>query len=364
MRVGFLALQAPDISPSQRYRVEAFQPWLAANGVEWDSLWVLDRSGLDIFYKATTLQEKMRVAMSAMARRLRSVTITSLCRRYDVFFVQREAFFLLGGWSEWFAHLQAPVIYDFDDAIWIHAISDANRRFSFLKNVEKIPEIIRLSHTVLAGNEYLASYARKFNSHVQVVPTCVDTDRYVPKLRPNDGTVVIGWSGSPSTVAHLKLALPALERIKQRYGPRVRFKVVGDPNFRHEGLNIVGEAWRSDMEVFALQGMDIGLMPLPDEEWSKGKCGLKGLTYMAVGVPSVMAAVGVNTEIVQDGINGFTPRTEDEWVERLSQLVEDRELRRTLGDAGRHTVVERYSVHRWRDTLLSVVRSAAERRPR
>jgi glycosyltransferase involved in cell wall biosynthesis len=362
VRVGFLALQTRDLSPSQRFRVEAFEPWLASQGVSVETLWTLDRDDLRVFYGPAPAHAKARVAARALARRLRSVTPTSLRRRYDAFFVQREAFFLAGAWSEWLAHLQAPIVYDFDDAVWIHAVSEANRRFAFLKNVEKIPAILQLAHSVIAGNEYLAAYARQFNPRVQVVPTCVDVQRYVPRSRPDDGTVVLGWSGSASTVAHFRLLLPVLGRLQQRYGARLRFKVVGDAAFRHEGLGIVGEAWTSESEVSALQAMDIGLMPLPDDEWSKGKCGLKGLTYMAVGVPAVLAAVGVNTELVQDGVNGFTPRTEDEWVSCLSQLVEDAGLRRRLGEAGRRTAVEGYSVQRWRPTLLRVLQDAAASR--
>lgn len=362
MRVGFLALHPVNRAPSQRFRVEAFVPWLASQGVTVDTLCCLAEDDAAAFYAPTAPQTKARVAALALARRVRSVTSTALRRRYDVFLVQREAFFLLGAWSERLALLQAPIVYDFDDAVWLRIVSPANRRYAPLKNVAKIPRIIGMAHTVMAGNEYLAAFARRFNAHVEVVPTCVDVERYVPRPRPDDGAVVIGWSGSASTVAHLRLALPALERVKRRFGARVRFKVVGDAGFRHEGLDVRGEAWSSESEVAALQAMDVGIMPMPDDEWSKGKCGFKGLTYMAVGVPAVMAAVGVNTTIVQDGVNGFTPRSEDEWVERLSQLVVDGELRRRLGAAGRDTVVERYSVQRWRGTVLRVLQEAAASR--
>lgn len=359
MRALFLGLQAPGLAPSQRFRIEAFQPYLAANGVTLDYAWALSASDIQEFYRQTRVGAKARVALRALARRALSVMPWPGHPRPDVVIVQREAFFLGGAWSERIAALRAPVVFDFDDAIWIKDVSEANRRFSFLKNVRKIPEIIRLSHTVLAGNAYLAEYARRFNQRVEVVPTCVDTDRYVPAPRSNDGTVVIGWSGSRTTFPHLKLAFPALEQLRARYGDRVGFKIVGDAAFRHNALGIVGEAWSSDSEVQALQSMDVGIMPLPDDDWSKGKCGLKGLTYMAAGIPAVMSPVGVNTEIVQDGIDGFLPRTEAEWVARLSRLVEDAALRKRMGAAGRATVVSRYSTLRWRDTVLGVLRSVA-----
>lgn len=352
-----LVVHPADRSPSQRYRVEQFLPYLAANGVSAEYAAALSAREAAVFYGHQPPWNKAQIALRAAARRAWSVR--PRLRPPDLTFVQREAFFVGGAWAERLAALRSPLVFDFDDAIWIHAVSEANRRFSFLKNVDKVSRIVGLAHTVLAGNEFLAAWARRYSDHVQVVPTCVDTERYRPAPRPDDGTVVIGWSGSASTVAHLRLALPVLERVKQRFGARVRFKVVGDAHFRHEPLGLVGEAWRSDTEVQALQAMDIGLMPLPDDEWARGKCGLKGLTYMAAGIPAVMSAVGVNTEIVRDGVDGFTPRTDDEWVDRLSQLVEDARLRRTLGAAGRATVVARYSVLRWRDPLLQVLRQAA-----
>ena len=357
MRVGFLALQAPDLSPGQRYRVEAFMPDLARRGIEFSYNWLLDRDDLRVFYGRESPVEKGFIAAKAAFKRLRSVVRP---KDIDVFFVQREAFFLLNEWSEWLAHLRAPVVFDFDDAIWIHSVSEANRRFAFLKNVEKIPRIVRLSHTVIAGNDYLATWARQHSSNVHVIPTCVDTDRFTPPpSRPVAGPVTIGWSGSPSTFSHLRPLLPALERLKARYRDGVRIRVMGDPSFSYAPLALHGEAWTAEAELALLKQMEIGLMPLPDDEWTRGKCGLKGLVSMSMGAATVMSPVGVNTEIVQHGENGFLARSEDEWVELLARLVDDAALRRRLGDAGRETVVQRYSVARWQEPLADLLLRAA-----
>jgi glycosyltransferase involved in cell wall biosynthesis len=357
MKVGFLALQAPDLSPGQRYRVEAFLPWLERRGIEFSYDWLLDRKDLRVFYGRESVVKKGVIAAKAAFRRLRSVT---RLRQVDVYVVQREAFFLLNEWSEWLAHLRAPVVFDFDDAIWIHAVSEANRRFAFLKNVGKIPRIAQLAHTVIAGNDYLAAWARQHSRNVHVIPTCVDTERFSPPpSRPDSGPVTIGWSGSPSTFSHLRPLLPALERLKARYGDRVRLRVMGDPSFSHPPLGLKGEAWTPDAELALLKEMEIGLMPLPDDEWTRGKCGLKGLVSMSMGAATVMSPVGVNTEIVQHGENGFLASTDDEWVELLSRLVDDVDLRRRIGVAGRQTVVDRYSVARWQDPLADLLLAAA-----
>ncbi|HUU35287.1 MAG TPA: glycosyltransferase family 4 protein, partial [Vicinamibacterales bacterium] len=194
------------------------------------------------------------------------------------------------------------------------------------------------------------------------VPTCVDTDWFAPAgHRPTRDVVVIGWSGSPSTVGHLRPLLPVLERLAARVGSRVVFRVMGDPTFRYEPLGLKGEAWTPERELALLREMDIGLMPLPDDPWTRGKCGLKGLVSMAMGAASVMSPVGVNTEIVTPGENGLLPGSDDEWVEVLERLVLDAELRGRLGAAGRRTVVDRYSVQRWAPVLGDVLERAARR---
>jgi len=361
LRMLYLALWSPDRSPSQRYRVEPFLDFWDEHGLETTYDWVLEVEDMRAFY-GRRLPAKAGVAVKAALRRG-----SGLARRlgrppaYDIIFIQRQAFFLGGPWAEWVASRRAPLIFDFDDAIWMPEISRGNRRFASLKNVEKIPSILRMASTVIAGNAYLADWARAHNPNVAIVPTCIDTNRYVPSGadRAPNAPIVIGWSGSPSTIVHFELALPTLLRIKEKYGARVRFKVVGDPEFRDERLGIQGEAWRSDSEVSALQAMDIGIMPLPNDEWSKGKCGLKALTYMATGLPTLSSPVGVNTEIVRDGINGYLPASEDEWVARTCELIESSELRRRLGTAGRETVIDRYSVDRWKRPLLEIIRRTA-----
>jgi glycosyltransferase involved in cell wall biosynthesis len=358
MRICFLALQAPDLSPSQRYRFEAFMPGFQKRGFDVSYDWLLDKDDLRIFYGHESLAKKGLVGAKALVRRAASIVKH---RDVDVYFVQREAFFLFNQWSEWLAHVRAPVVFDFDDAIWIHSVSQANRRLAWLKNVNKISGIASLAHTVLAGNDYLANWARAYSNNVHVVPTCVDTQRFSPgAARPNTGPVTIGWSGSPSTFSHLKPLLPVLERIKARFQDRVRFRVMGDPSFQYAPLNLQGEAWAPHAELSLLQEMNIGLMPLPDDQWTRGKCGLKGLVSMSVGAATVMSPVGVNNEIVSHGENGFLAHSDDEWVDILSRLIDDATLRHRIGEAGRETVVQRYSVAAWQqplETLLMKARS-------
>ena len=354
MRILFLAVHAPDRAPGQRYRFEQYLPYLRERGVQCDHSWVLDGAGAKVLYNRGNFPAKALLGVRTLLKR--AIEIPSL-RRYDVVFVQREAAFIGGPFVERAAKLLgAKLVYDFDDAIWMRDVSQFNRRFAWLKNLNKVPKIIAMSDLVLAGNQYLADYARRHNPRVTVVPTTIDTDKYVLASAPRpEGPICIGWTGSFSTIRNLETALPALRRVRAKYGDRVRFKVIGDPSFKDEALGVVGLPWRSETEVADLRDVDIGIMPLPDEEWTRGKCGLKGLQYMALAIPTVMSPYGVNPEIITAGQNGFLPGSDDDWVETLSRLIEDPALRTRIGAAGRQRALEAYSVRAWRETYYDLL---------
>jgi len=357
MRVGFLALHAPNLSPSQRYRVEAFLPHLHRRGIDVDYDWLLDRDDLRVFYGRDRAAAKAWIAARAAVARFGQATAVGAP---DVFLIHREAFFLGPPWSERLARLRAPLVFDFDDALWIRNVSAGNQRFGWLKNITKFAAIARLAQVTVAGNEYLAAWARQYSPSVRVVPTCIDTDRFAPMAdRGTSDRITIGWSGSPSTIEHLRILLPVLERIKRAFGDRIRIRVMGDPAFAHPQAEIQGEPWSPEAELALLRDMDIGVMPLPDDEWTRGKCGLKGLLSMAMGAATVMSPVGVNAEIVRHGENGFLPASDQEWFDVLGQLIEDADLRTKTGAAGRATVVDRYSIRRWEGAVAEALRQAA-----
>ena len=245
------------------------------------------------------------------------------------------------------------MIFDFDDSIWLQQVSEGNKKFAFLKDASKTAKIIQEASLVFAGNEFLASYARKINSNTVIVPTTIDTEVYKRANLPQRNAVCIGWSGSFTTIEHFETALPALKKIKEKYGDKVYFKIIGDGNYYCKELETQGLPWKADSEIKDLSEIDIGLMPLPDTEGAKGKCGLKGLQYMALEIPTLMSPVGVNTEIIHNGCNGYLPGSEEEWVNYISILIEDENLRKKMGTAGRKTVVEKFSVDAWKEAYLN-----------
>jgi glycosyltransferase involved in cell wall biosynthesis len=194
----------------------------------------------------------------------------------------------------------------------------------------------------MVGNPYLAEYARQVNDRVTVIPTTIDTEKYrvLPRTEKT-GPPVIGWTGSHSTVQHLDTLRGALKKLAERESFRLR--VIGTPAYECPPIEVEAMAWRADSELEDLSAIDIGVMPLPDDKWSKGKCGLKALQFMALGIPTICSPVGVNTDIIQDNENGFIAGTEDEWVEKLTRLLRSAELRQRLGQAGRATVEQKYS---------------------
>jgi glycosyltransferase involved in cell wall biosynthesis len=340
MRVLALMLAPYDISPSQRYRLEQWEPLLRERGVEITYEPFGDEKLHAVLYKPGLIGKKMRLVMRGLAQRLSSVR---KAKNYDLVYILREAALLGPPVFERLIHQsRVPIVFDFDDAIFVSYRSPSNGYLSYLKFASKTKTICRIAAHVMVGNPYLAEYARRVNDRVTVIPTTIDTEKYrVLPPKSSSGPPVIGWTGSHSTIQHLDTLRGALKKLAQRESFRLR--VIGTPDYECAPVEVEAMSWRSESELEDLSAIDIGVMPLPDDRWSKGKCGLKALQFMALGVPTVCSPVGVNTEIIQDDQNGLIASTEDEWVEQLTRLLRSQELRQRLGEAGRVTVEQKYS---------------------
>lgn len=350
----FVGLHRPNRTPSQRFRFEQYVDFLNQSGFNCVHKFLLNEKDDKVYYSSGKFISKAIILFKSIIFLLKESSKNS----YDTVFVQREAFMLGTAFFEKRFAKRAKLIYDLDDSIWMHQtgeIKSNNRFLYFLKNPNKTKTIIGVSDVVFAGNQYIADFALKHNPNVVIIPTTIDTDIYTPCTNKDKEAVCVGWSGSFSTIIHFTHVIPALLQIKKKYQNRVRFKVIGDGTYSNPELDIQGIPWSMANELQELCEIHIGLMPLPDDDWTKGKCGLKGLQYMALEIPCIMSPVGVNSEIIQDGTNGFLATSEDEWVSRISILIENPDLRTQMGISGRITVVEAYSVQTYKSKYIELL---------
>ena len=318
--------------------MEQWAPRLRAHGIDVDFASFEDVALHVLLYQRGRRIEKAIQIGRALARR---VSIVGDARRFDAVYLFREAALVGPAVLERWMGRRLPVVFDFDDAIFERYRSPTNGYLSALKFPGKTAAICRLSAHVIAGNPYLADYARQFNRWVTIVPTTIDTDVYTPPPARPQSVTVVGWSGSHSTVPHLRTLDEALRRLAARR--MFRLRVIGAPEYTLEGADVDARPWRADTEIADFTGVDVGIMPLPDDRWSRGKCGLKALQYMALGIPAICSPTGVNREIISHGQNGLLATSTDDWVEALERLLTSETLRQRLGAAGRATVEARYS---------------------
>lgn len=348
-----------DTAPSQRFRIEQWAPFLKAQGIEIELIPFVDNASMQLLHQPGQQAAKALALASAFARRIADV---ATARRYDAVFIHRAACIAGPALLErLLAVLRCPVIFDFDDAIFMLHTTAANRQFGWLKFPGKTAAICGLSTHIVAGNSFLADYARQFNPRVTVIPTSVDTARYQPvKKNESRSRVVIGWSGSSTSQTHLEMFAPLLRQALSR--PDVELRVISNREPSLPGISYVWRPWSAETETEELSNFDIGIMPMPDDKWARGKCALKALQYMAMGVPTVCSAVGANCEVIEDGKNGMLVDASEDWNRPIAMLVDDPLLRAMLGEAGRRTVEERYSMDRCAGMFADVVREVTGRR--
>ena len=350
MRVLVVAPYPLGRAPSQRFRWEQYIASLRDRGIALEPSCFLDNHGMDVAHKPRGWTAKAITIEQGLRRRLRDALVA---RRYDLVLVHRESLPVGPAWLERTLGLVGvPYVFDFDDAIYLPAASTANSRFAWLKSPRKVVNVVRGAGMVTAGNGDLAEWAGAYTDNVEVVPTTIDTDLYRAVDRPQKDRLCVGWSGSPTTIVHLRLLEPVLRALQRERGIEIR--VIGDASYRVEGAEIEALSWNADTEIQDLSRIDIGVMPLPDDEWSRGKCGLKALQYMALGIPTVLSPVGVNREIARDGA-AILARSHADWARALRVLIDDADLRSRVGGAGRVRVEQEYSVRstlpRWERAL-------------
>jgi glycosyltransferase involved in cell wall biosynthesis len=335
------------IGPSSRYRIYQYILYLKEAGIEvtvaplfkegWFRILDMPRSPLRVAAKAL-------YSLTRLFTRIKDIVKVGY---YDLYCFEHQAFPYLPAFLEKIAKRINPnMLLEFDDAIFLTPLHG-----------RKIPKLIAMSQLVIVGNDYLKDYALKFNPHVSVIPTVVDTKRYRAKQDyRTQRQVTIGWIGLAYNLPYLKGLEGVLRKLRGEAG-NFYLKIICSQGLTMDGVNTIFKPWSYAGEPGDIRGLDIGIMPLPDDEWARGKCGLKVLQYMACGVPVVVSPVGVNRNLIKDEENGFLAATDNEWVEKLTLLLRDEALRRKLGQEGRKTVEDRYSLKLWGQKVASLYKS-------
>jgi glycosyltransferase involved in cell wall biosynthesis len=353
IRVCALVPYPPDTSPSQRYRIEQWLPYLKSQGISVDLVPFADRAMMRHLHKPGRRAIKAVAGASRFARRFLDVAAAA---RYDAVLIHRAAALAGPALLERMVSLTGkPVIFDFDDAIFLLHTTEANRRFGWLKFPGKTATICRLSSHVVAGNSYLADYARQYNSRVTIIPSSVDTRRYNPAKKNRVAErVVVGWMGSSTSQTHLEMFAGVLGELSARRD--VELRIVSDREPDLPGVRFTWRRWSAATEVDELAEFDIGIMPMPDDRWARGKCAMKALLYMSVGVATVCSAVGANCDVIRHGENGLLAVTNEDWVKHLDALIRSAPIRERLGAAGRQTIEQHYSTESSARLFAHVIR--------
>jgi glycosyltransferase involved in cell wall biosynthesis len=342
MKILFIVPYPHGEAPSQRFRFEQYYSALSKAGHEYEIAPFLDDKTWQILYKPG---HKLAKVMGILGGFMRRKLLMFRVRKFDYVFLHREATPIGPPIFEWFMAkvLGAKIIYDFDDAIWLSNTSEHNKIAAGLKWHHKVDSICKWAYKVSCGNEYLCDHARQFNTNVVLNPTTIDTEHHHNQIKNQHANkVVIGWTGTHSTVEYLNELVPVLQKLEQELDFEFRVISNREPDFALQSMVYV--PWQKDTEIADLLQFNFGVMPLTDDKWAKGKCGFKALQYMSLGMPAVVSPVGVNTKIVTEGVDGFLCSTPETWETALRKLITDEALRVQMGAAARQKIEGQFSV--------------------
>lgn len=328
-------------APGQRYRIEQWAPHLKSRGIDITFAPFLDASAHDALYDSGNSSQKVVGVLRGVLRNTRrAIRVFDA----DAVFVFREASLIGPALLERTAALVKPLVFDFDDAIWLPQEGSANPRWTWLRSAKKAGFLCRAASAVTVGNAFLADWARKLSGNVTILPSTIDPGVYGDAKHHTPQARTVGWMGSHSTVKYLEDIVPFLVNAARKRP--FRLLVVGATIPPREGMEIECRPWSAEREAADLREMDLGLMPLPDNEWTRGKCAMKAIQYLSVGVPAIASPVGANVDVVLDGKTGILASSAENWERAVISLLDDVSARQRLGGAGRELVLADYSAAR------------------
>lgn len=344
---------------SSRYRIYKYVPYLNSKYIKCTVIPPASNYLFDLFYDSVLFYKPSKISL--IIKKIKKIIfyliiitnrlwiILLKVKKYDVVIIHRMLFLGKIGFMELLlSKFNKNIIYDFDDAL-----------FEIKKFKNGIIKVIKKAKVIIAGNSYLANFASMYNDNVYIIPTSVDLKTYSKKIWEKYNNITIGWIGNPTNLKHIEFIKKALIKVLRLY-KNVNLKIVCDEskiNFPKDIKNrIQYERWRLEDEINFIKSFDIGIMPLIPNAYSKGKCGFKLIQYFAVGLPVVSTPVGVNCEIVIGDKNGFFAITENNWVDRLSILIENFDIRVKMGLKGRNSIINKFTIESNVNKLIDILR--------
>lgn len=348
---------------SSRYRIYQYIPLLEEKGIEITVFPLINDSSYDVFLGIKKVNPAIRpflrlfLVAAAMIKRFFHIFKAG---SYDVVYIQKDVLpslylFIL-------KFLNRNIIFDLDDALFENhatvkpSFFSVDNLFFKLRKINLI-EVLKSAKAVTVTVPYLAEYVKPFNANVHVITGPINCELYKPVYKMRKNKTVIGWIGSPVTTKYVSDMMPVFEELQKKYS-NVEICLIGAKKFDTAGLNIKYLDWSEETEIGHLSEFDIGIMPLTDDKWSKGKGGLKVLQYFAVGIPVVCSPVGINTELITEGSNGYLASSNEEWIEKLSLLIKNNELRNKMGVSGRNLVEQKFDLKKSVTYIDDIIRKS------
>jgi len=365
MKILFVVFGTEKVAAT-RFRVCQYLPYFKKNNIEYRVFSILSvfMTGQTVRSpEFGTIRRMVYYLMLNIDRLARFLYVSAIAGKYDMIFFQRVTAPLGLGWL--LNPGKQKIIFDIDDAIYLPDTDkkDLLSKLKYFIRQKEADGIMSASDCVIVENDYIKSYAEKFCKRIRKIPGPIDTTRYFVKHKENDDydkyNIIIGWIGSPATTGYLRLLDNVFKAICKKY-KNVAIVLIGAGKYDAPVSSVISKVWDYNTEVRELQKFDIGIMPMPDDRWTNGKLGCKMLQYMAVGIPSVVSYTKTNAELIADGRNGFLVRTEQEWIDRLSLLIENDEVRYRLGRVGRDVVEKVCSVRVNAPKMLEIFKKLSE----
>ncbi len=338
------------LGSSSRMRILQFIPWFESNGITCEYSLFIDDKMLEWKYKHNSYR-----FISLLIAYYRRIKIMLKAHHFNLVFIEKESLPFFSAIIEKILLHGVPYILDYDDAVFHNYDLSASAYIRFLYS-RTIDKAMANANLVIAGNRYIAQHAIDAGtSHVVIIPTVIDLNKYNLKCtyNTNSNLFKIVWIGSSSTSHYLDLIREPLIRINQKYN--IQLRIIGGNSYSIPNINIDQYIWSESTEADLIKECDIGIMPLYNTPWEYGKCGYKLIQYMACGLPVVASPIGVNREIVRNGINGYLADDSDSWFEALSLLINSIETRKKMGEAGRKQVEEKYCIQRIAPKLINLL---------